>query len=101
VPPGIPFYIDNPAMGMINYTRVIGGLTMKIEIEILSGVLVFKTADGLKAVVDVETGEVIHFDCDQSTIQKLNVFVRKIASYYNKFYINREANDFIEENDND
>lgn len=74
---------------------------MKIEVEVLTGVLVFRAADGLKAVVDVETGEVIHFDYEQPTIQKMNVFIRKVASYYNKFYIHQEVNEFMEDVDND
>lgn len=59
---------------------------MKTELEVLDGVLVIKNdAEGLKAVLDVTTGDIINLECADVNIVRLRMFVNKVYARYAKY----------------
>jgi hypothetical protein len=71
---------------------------MKTNMEVINGsVLVIETLEeDAKIVIDVASGEVIHMEHIDITIQKLERFIKAARSRYNRFMTSKAAQDFIE-----
>lgn len=70
---------------------------MKTEMEVLNGVLVIETPEkDLKVVIDVDSGEVIHLEQQEVSIQKLERFIKAARNRYNRFLNSKAAEDFIQ-----
>lgn len=71
---------------------------MKTEMEIIDGsVVVIETSEhDLKIVIDVVTGEVIHMEHLDVTIQKLERFIKAARNRYNRFMTSKAVDDFIQ-----
>lgn len=69
---------------------------MKLNTEVLDGVLVIETEEeDIKIVIDVPTGEVLFFEHLEVTINRLSSFINKAKTRYNKFLNSKAIDDFI------
>lgn len=63
--------------------------------EVLSGALVIETEEeDLKIVIDVPTGEVIMFEHEDVTMQRLVQFINKAKTRYQRFLSSKAVEDF-------
>lgn len=70
---------------------------MQTKMEVLNGVLVIETEEeDLKVVIDVPTGEVLHFEHVEVTMNRLVQFITKAKTRYNKFLSSKAVDDFID-----
>ncbi|MCB5367037.1 hypothetical protein LIP24_10370 [Collinsella aerofaciens] len=70
---------------------------MKLNTEVLDGVLVIETEEeDIKVVIDVPTGEVLFFEHLEVTINRLSSFIAKAKTRYNKFLNSKAIDDFIQ-----
>lgn len=70
---------------------------MKLDVEVLNGVLVIRSMDhSYKVVIDVPTGDILHLDHTASTIQGLTSFLSKAKSQYHRFLNSQAVESFTE-----
>jgi hypothetical protein len=71
---------------------------MKTEMEVIDGsVLVIETLEkDLKVVIDIPTGEVLHFEFAEVHIPKFERFVKAAKNRYNRFMGSKAAESFLE-----
>lgn len=68
---------------------------MKTEMEVLDGVLVIKNEqEGMKAVIDIPTGEVLFFEHPEASIMRLRMFTNKVYARYMKFLSSKAVEDY-------
>lgn len=69
---------------------------MKLVAEVIDSVLVIETEDEkFKIVLDIPTGEIMHFEHIDVTIHQLTAFINKARTRYNKFLNSKAIEDFI------
>lgn len=70
---------------------------MRTTMEVLSGVIVIETEEeDLKVVIDVTTGEVLHFEHVEVTMNRMVQFMTKAKTRYNKFLGSKAIDEFID-----
>jgi hypothetical protein len=71
---------------------------MKTDMEVIDGsVLVIESLEkDLKVVIDIPTGEVLHFEFAEVHMPKFERFVKAARNRYNRFMTSKEAQAFIE-----
>lgn len=70
---------------------------MKTNMSISGGVMTIETIDNMfSAEIDIQTGEVLHFDFTQANAHQVAAFATKVKSRYNKFLRSKEVLDFID-----
>ena len=68
---------------------------MKLIDEVIDSVIVIETEEeNIKIVVDIPTGEIIHFEQVETTINQLATFMTKAKARYSKFLRSEKLNDF-------
>lgn len=70
---------------------------MHFEMEILNGIMVLETPnEDFKIVIDIQTGEVIHCEFVNVSIQKLNKYVNHAKVRYSKYMNSKALKNFME-----
>lgn len=68
---------------------------MKLVEEVIDSVLILETEDeNIKLVVDIKTGEVLHFEFIETDIHKLAKFMGRAKTRYSRFLRSEKINDF-------
>ncbi|AYJ75216.1 hypothetical protein BSP36_129 [Bacillus phage BSP36] len=69
---------------------------MKTELTIDGGNIIVTSIDGtFSATVEVQTGEVLHFEYTEATVPQIATFANKVKTRYNKFLQSKEIDNFI------